>query len=115
MTLSCYGSGVRQIGATPTGVKAGPLVLATPRRHGRVIDAPAVVQPGAAVTVEVSGRARLLYGSDRARVVRFEGCSDTTATGGPARFEGGIVAPGCATVRVWVAGRSEPLRRRACG
>jgi hypothetical protein len=80
-----------------------------------------VVQPGAEVTVAVSGRAGLLYGqawrgphrlSSAVRIVRFEGCSDTTAGGGPARFDGGIVARGCTTLRIWVAGRDTPLRRR---
>jgi hypothetical protein len=100
-------------------------VLAASRRHGRLIEAPAVVQPGAAVTVAVSGPARLLYGAgwpDRrtaaARIVRFEGCSDSTASGGPARFDGGIVARerGCVMLRIWIPGQDAPLRRRVgCG
>jgi hypothetical protein len=121
VSLSCYGSGGRQVGTPPPGLRAGPLRLSEMRRHGNVIEAPAVVQPGAAVTVAVSGRAGLLYGSagrrprhlsSAARIVRFEGCSDSTAGGGPARFDGGIVARGCTTLRVWIAGRDTPVRRR---
>jgi len=119
--LSCYGSGVRQVGTAPRGLRAGPLVLTGLRRRGNAIAAPAVVQPGAEVTVAVSGRAGLLYGHAwsgphnlvaAARIVRFEGCSDTTAGGGSALFDGGIVTRGCTTLRVWAAGREAPMRRR---
>jgi hypothetical protein len=122
VSLSCYGSG-RKAGTTPGGVKAGPLLLAGPRRRGRLVEAPAIVQPGASVTVAASGGARLLYGaawhrrSEAARIVRFEGCSDTTAAGGPVRFDGGLLAPrrGCVALRIWIPGRDAPLRRRvAC-
>jgi hypothetical protein len=119
--LSCYGSGTRLVDAAPHGMRAGPVVFTGLRRRGDAIAAPAVVQPGAEVTVAVSGRAGLLYGhawsgphrlASAARIVRFEGCSDTTAGGGSARFEGGIVSRGCATLRIWAAGRDVPLRRR---
>jgi len=119
--LSCYGSGVRQVGAAPRGLRAGPLVLTGLRRRGNVVAAAAVVQAGAEVTVAVSGRAGLIYGhawsgphrlASAARIVRFEGCSDTTAGGGSARFDGGLVTRGCTTLRIWVAGRDTPLRRR---
>jgi hypothetical protein len=49
--------------------------------------------------------------------VRFEGCSDTTQGGGPARFEGGLVATGkgCTTLVIHIAGADQPERRRvAC-
>jgi hypothetical protein len=123
LSLSCYGSGGRLTGAAPSGVRVGPLVLSGLRRRGDVVEARVVVQPGAAVTVAVSGRGGLLYGpawsgrhrlSAADRAVRFEGCSDTTA--GAARFDGGLVVPGrCATLRIWIPGRESPLRRRvAC-
>jgi hypothetical protein len=71
--------------------------------------------------------AGLLYGrawrgehrlADAQHTVRFEGCTDTTEGGGPARFDGGLVVTGgrCATLALYVGGSAEPARRRvACG
>jgi hypothetical protein len=129
-TLSCYGSGGRQAaGERPGGIHAGPIVLAGLGRsaRGRVAPATAILEPGAAVTVSVApgdrDRAGLLYGgawrgphrlAAADHTVRFEGCSDSTSGGGPARFDGGLVLRGrsCATLLFQVAGRAEPLRRR---
>jgi hypothetical protein len=119
LSLSCYGSGARQSEAA-TGVRAGPLTLEglTGRR---VIKARAIVEPGTAVTIAVGGRAGLIYGvgwngdrtlANAAKVVRLEGCSDTTIGGGGARFEGGIVrrGSGCVTLRIYSG--AETYRRR---
>jgi hypothetical protein len=131
-TLSCYGEGgQQQAGVSPHGVAAGPLVLDGLQRgsQGRVIRADAVVQPGADVTLSVApadrDRAGLLYAAHwrgphrlaaAQHTVRFEGCTDTTRGGGPARFPGGIVVRGrgCVTLLVHAAD-AEPARRRvAC-
>ena len=133
IALSCYGHGDRQDpGETPQGVTAGPLVLTGLGREGggRVIESDAVVQPGSAVTVAIARRDRdhagLLYGRRWAgphrlagalHTIRFEGCSDTTAAGGPVRFEGGGVTrgPGCTTLLLYLPGADAPERRRvAC-
>ena len=131
-SYSCYGEGGRAVGSARPGAGTGPLVLeGLGRRTGRgVIEAPIVIQPGAAATVAIAARdrdrARLLYGfawrgphrlSAADRVVRFEGCSDTTEGGGPARFDGGLLVRGrgCVTLELWVSGRAAPVRRRvAC-
>jgi hypothetical protein len=128
LSLSCYGSGTRQSGdETADGVTAGPLVLdgLRERGRGRVLRTEAVVEPGSAVVIAVAprdrGRAGLLFGlpwrgphrlSVADRVVRLEGCSDTTTGGGPARFEGGVVrrGPGCVALDVYAG--SDALRRR---
>jgi hypothetical protein len=119
LSLSCYGSGARQAGE-PEGITAGPLTLED-MHGGRVLNARAVVAPGAAVTIAANGGAGLLYGlawrGDRTldnavKVVRLEGCSDTTTGGGAARFEGGIVRRGkrCVTLRIYAPG--DTYRRR---
>jgi hypothetical protein len=112
LSLSCYGSGARQ-SETAAGVRAGPLTLEG-LTGKRVIKARAIVEPGAAVTIAATGRARLRYGvSGKAvKVVRLEGCSDTTIGGGGARFEGGIVRRGdqCVKLRIYAGG--ETYRRR---
>jgi hypothetical protein len=115
-SLSCYGSGTRQPAGATRGVKAGPLTLETARPRRGVIHAPAVLEPGAVVTIAVERPAGLLYGGadDPERVVRLEGCSDTTAGGGASRFDGSIVTRGCTTVRVYT--QTGVLRRRVgCG
>jgi hypothetical protein len=125
-SLSCYGSGARQAPATePSGISAGPLTLEglTGRR---VVKARAIVESGAAVTIAVApedrDRAGLLYGPDwngprtlaeAYRVVRLEGCSDTTTGGGAARFEGGIVRRGRGCVALQIHSGGETYRRRA--
>jgi hypothetical protein len=125
VSLSCYGSGARQAPATErSGVSAGPLTLEGLKGR-RVLKARAVVEPGAAATITVApqdrDRAGLLYGLDwrgehtlanAARVVRLEGCSDTTTGGGPARFEGGLVRRGkrCVTLQIHAGG--DTFRRR---
>jgi hypothetical protein len=125
LSLSCYGSGARQAPATePAGVSAGPLTLEGVR-GGRVLDARAIVEPGAAAIIAVApkdrDRAGLLYGlawrgphtlEDAVGVVRLEGCSDTTTGGGAARFEGGIVRRGkrCVTLQIHTGG--DTFRRR---
>jgi hypothetical protein len=120
LSLSCYGSGARQGAHTEDGITAGPLTLQG-LTGKRVIEARAIVEPGTAVTIAVDGRAGLLYGvgwngrrtfAKAAKVVRLEGCSDTTAGGGAARFEGGIVrrGRGCVTLRIYA--RDETYRRR---
>jgi hypothetical protein len=134
-SLSCYGEGGRQAAtdSRPAGIGAGPLVFAGLREssRGRVIEAPIVLQPGGAATVSVAARDRdragLLYASAwrgphrlaaAYHTLRFEGCSDSTAGGGPARFDGGLVVTGkrCATLLLYTAAGSEPVRRRvACG
>jgi hypothetical protein len=133
-SLSCYGWGGRQSpDAVVQGTGAGPLVFDGLGRssRGRVVRANAVVQPGGDVTVSVPAverdRVGLLYGihwrgahslANAEHTVRFEGCTDTTEGGGPARFDGGVVVRGrgCATLLVYVAARDEPVRRRvACG
>jgi hypothetical protein len=129
LSLSCYGSGARQALATqPSGIAAGPVTFdALTRKSGRrVLNARAIVEPGAAVTIAVApqdrDRAGLIYGpgwrgprtlAEAHRVVRLEGCSDTTTGGGAARFEGGIVrrGRGCVTVKVHAGG--DTYRRRA--
>ena len=124
LSLSCYGSGARQArDSTPSGVSAGPVTFdgLTRKSDGRVLEARAIVEPGAAVTIAVDGRAGLLYGLDwrgdrtldnAVKVVRLEGCSDTTTGGGAARFEGGIVRRGnrCVTLRIHAGG--DTFRRR---
>jgi hypothetical protein len=120
LSLSCYGSGARQGEEGEGGVTAGPLTLEG-LTGKRVIKARAIVEPGAAVTIAAEGRAGLLYGvawqgertlENAVRVVRLEGCSDTTTGGGAARFEGGIVrrGTGCVTLRIHADG--ETFRRR---
>ncbi len=120
LSLSCYGSGGRQGEESESGVTAGPLTLEG-LSGKRVIEARAIVEPGSAVTIAVDGRAGLLYGvawqgprtlAKAAKVVRLEGCSDTTTGGGAARFEGGIVRRGneCVTLKVYAPG--EIYRRR---
>jgi hypothetical protein len=120
LSLSCYGSGARQGEGAAGGITAGPLTLQG-LTGGRVIKARAIVAPGTAVTIAVEGRAGLLYGvgwngertlARTAKVVRLEGCSDTTAGGGAARFEGGIIrrGNGCVTLRIYYDG--ETYRRR---
>ncbi len=113
LSLSCYGSGTRQGEAEARGITAGPLTLETgPARNGAT-PAPAVLEPGAAVTI-ATAKPRLVYGpsGERARVIRFEGCSDTTAGGGTSRFEGRIL--GCAKLRIHTS--DAVLRRRVgCG
>jgi hypothetical protein len=126
LSLSCYGSGARQA-SEPSGVAAGPVVFdGLTRRSGeRVLDARAIVEPGAAVTIAVASRDRdragLLYGvawngphrlGGAPRVVRLEGCSDTTTGGGAARFEGGIVRRGRGCVTLEVHSGGETFRRR---
>jgi hypothetical protein len=121
LSLSCYGSGARQA-REPNGITAGPLTLEDVH-GGRVVNARAIVAPGSAVTIAVAkpDRAGLLYGlawrgartlANAARVVRLEGCSDTTTGGGAARFEGGIVrrGRGCVTLEIYSGG--ETFRRR---
>lgn len=133
IALSCYGHGDRQDPAEkPQGLTAGPLVMTGlgPRSAGRVIETDAIVQPGGAVTVAIAPRDRdhagLLYGrrwagphrlADALHTIRFEGCSDNTAGGGPARFEGGLVrtGTGCTTLLLYLPGSRTPDRRRvAC-
>jgi hypothetical protein len=133
IALSCYGHGDRQDPAAKVdGLGAGPLVLTGlgPNSSGRVIETDAIVQPGGAVTVSVARRDRdragLLYGrrwagphdlASALHTIRFEGCSDNTAGGGPARFEGGLVTrgKGCTTLLLYLPGGGEPERRRvAC-
>ena len=113
LRLSCYGSGARQGEEGEGGITAGPLTLEG-LKGKRVIEARAIVEPGTAVTIAAVGRARLLYGvSGKAvKVVRLEGCSDTTKGGGAARFEGGIVrrGRGCVKLRIYAGG--ETFRRR---
>jgi hypothetical protein len=120
LNLSCYGSGGRQGQEAQGKITAGPLTLEG-LGGGRVVKARAIVAPGAAVTIAVEGRAGLLYGrawqGDRTldnavKVVRLEGCSDTTTGGGAARFEGGIVRRGkrCVTLRIHAGG--DTFRRR---
>ncbi len=103
--VSCYGSGTRQSG-TPRGIRAGPLTLE--------VDGPsvaAVVEPGGSVTIAAQ-RPVLRFGGGAFRVVRFEGCSDSTSGGGAARFEGRV--SGCARVEIYAGG--EAVRRRInCG
>lgn len=118
-TLACYGSGGRQYGPPAAGLRVGPVVVERPGRDGH---AAVVLQPGAVATLAITPRTRagLLYGvawrrphalADADRVVRFEGCSDTTGgAGGVARFEGGILARGCARLTVHAGG--ETGRRR---
>lgn len=132
IALSCYGQGDRD-SATATATKAEPIAFTGlgRRRDGRVTPATAVVQPGGSATVTIAprdrARAGLLFGrrwdggdhtlANALHTVRFEGCSDTTQGGGPARFEGALVVTGkgCATLVIHVAGRSAPERRRvAC-
>ena len=128
LSLSCYGSGTRQSGdESADGVSAGPLVLdgLEERGAGRLLRTEAVVEPGSAVVIAIAPRDRkragLLFGlpwrgphrlalSDR--VVRLEGCSDTTAGGGAARFEGGVVRRGSACVGLIVYAGGEVSRRR---
>ena len=126
LSLSCYGSGARQVpDSEPAGIEAGPVVFdeLTRRSGKRVLNARAIVEPGAAVTIAVAARDRagLIYGpswngprtlADAHRVVRLEGCSDTTIGGGAARFEGGIVrrGRGCVTLEIHAGG--ETYRRR---
>jgi hypothetical protein len=133
IALSCYGHGDRQDPAEKVeGLTAGPLVMTglTRKSTGRVIETDAVVQPGGAVTVAIAPRDRdhagLLYGRRWAgphrlagalHTIRFEGCSDNTAGGGPARFEGGLVrtGKGCTTLLLYRPGAATPERRRvAC-
>ena len=133
IALSCYGHGDRQDPADkPQGLTAGPLVMTGlgPRSTGRVIETDAIVQPGGAVTVAIAPRDRhhagLLYGRRWAgphrlagalHTIRFEGCSDNTAGGGPARFEGGLVrtGKGCTTLLLYLPDSITPERRRvAC-
>jgi hypothetical protein len=113
LSLSCYGSGARQGEEGEGGITAGPLTLEG-LKGKRVIEARAIVEPGTAVTIAAGGRARLRYGvSGKAvRVVRLEGCSDTTTGGGMARFEGGIVRRGreCVKLRIYAGG--DTFRRR---
>lgn len=133
IALSCYGHGDRQDPAEqPQGLTAGPLVMTGLGRTstGRVIQTDAIVQPGGAVTVAIAPRDRdhagLLYGrrwtgphrlAGALHTIRFEGCSDNTAGGGPARFEGGLVrtGEGCTTLLLYLPGAGTPERRRvAC-
>jgi hypothetical protein len=133
IALSCYGHGDRQDpNANVEGLTAGPLVMTGLGRTStaRVVESDVIVQPGGAVTVAVAARDRdragLLYGRRWAgphrlagalHTIRFEGCSDNTAGGGPARFEGGLVrtGKGCVTLLLHVPGRDAPERRRvAC-
>jgi hypothetical protein len=134
IALSCYGHGDREDPAAHAdGLTAGPLVLTDLGRGstGRVIETDAVVQPGGAVTVAIAPRDRdhagLLYGrrwagphrlASALHTIRFEGCSDTTAGGGPARFEGGLVrtaGKGCTTLLLYLPdGRTPERRRVAC-
>ncbi|HET8755420.1 MAG TPA: hypothetical protein VFM58_05405 [Solirubrobacteraceae bacterium] len=133
IALSCYGHGDRQDpGETVEGLTAGPLVMTGlgRRSSGRVIESDVIVQPGGAVTVAIAPRDRdragLLYGrrwagphhlADALHSIRFEGCSDTTAGGGPARFEGALVRTGqrCTTLLLYLPDRRTPERRRvAC-
>ena len=120
LNLSCYGSGARQGEESESGITAGPLTLEG-LNGKRVIKARAIVEPGTAVTIAVNGRAGLLYGvgwngprtlAKAVKVVRLEGCSDTTAGGGAARFEGGIIRRDgqCVTLRIYSGG--ETYRRR---
>ncbi|HEX5619209.1 MAG TPA: hypothetical protein VFX51_12350 [Solirubrobacteraceae bacterium] len=133
IALSCYGHGDRVDPAEkPRGLTAGPLVMTGLGRasSGRVIETDAIVEAGGAVTVAIAPRDRdhagLLYGRRWAgphrlagalHTIRFEGCSDTTAGGGPARFEGGLVrtGKGCTTLLLYLPDSSTPERRRvAC-
>jgi hypothetical protein len=120
LSLSCYGSGARQGEESASAITAGPLTLEG-LTGKRVIEARAIVEPGAAVTIAVDGRAGLLYGvrwngprtlAKAAKVVRLEGCSDTTIGGGAARFEGGIVRRGRQCVRLRIYSGGETFRRR---
>ena len=120
LSLSCYGSGTRQSGdESASGVRAGPVVFdgLARRGDGRVLRTEAVVEPGAAVIIAVAprdrGRAGLRFrSSSTVRVVRLEGCSDTTTGGGAARFEGGVVrrGKGCVALDVYAGG--DVIRRR---
>ena len=120
VSLSCYGSGAREAGVT-----AGPLSFdgLPAKSRKRVLPAHAIVAPGAAVTIAVAPRDRagLLYGlawrgprtlANAAKVVRLEGCSDTTSGGGAARFDGGIVRRGRGCVTLRIHARGETQRRR---
>jgi hypothetical protein len=120
LSLSCYGSGARQGEESQGGITAGPLKLEG-LSGKRVIKARAIVEPGTAVTIAVDGHAGLLYGigwngprtlAKAAKVVRLEGCSDTTTGGGAARFEGGIVRRGQGCVRLRIYSSGETYRRR---
>jgi hypothetical protein len=130
IALSCYGQGDRE---TASGEKADVIAFTGlgRRRGGRITRTTAVVQPGGSATVTIARRDRrhagLLYGrrwdgrdhtlANALHTVRFEGCSDTTQGGGPARFEGGLVATGkgCTTLAIYIAGADQPERRRvAC-
>jgi hypothetical protein len=99
--FSCYGSGTRQSGAAH-GITAGPLTLEV---DGSSVAA--VVEPGGTVTI-ATRRPVLRFGHDAYRVVRFEGCSDSTSGGGAARFEGTVTH--CARVEIYAG--AEPVRRR---
>jgi hypothetical protein len=130
IALSCYGQGDRE---PATGETADVIAFSGlgRRRDGRVTPTTAVVQPGGSATVTIAprdrARAGLLFGrrwdggdhtlGNALHTVRFEGCSDTTQGGGPARFEGGLVATGrgCTTLVIHIAGDTTPERRRvAC-
>jgi hypothetical protein len=120
VSLSCYGSGARQGQEAEGGITAGPLTLEG-LSGKRVIEARALVEPGSAVTIAVEGRAGLLYGlawqgertlENAVKVVRLEGCSDTTTGGGSARFEGGIVRRGKGCVKLRIHSGGETFRRR---
>jgi hypothetical protein len=125
LSLSCYGSGAREAGAGDRPLTFDGL---RPNSRKRVLAAHAIVAPGTAVTIAVAPRDRdragLLYGlawdgphelAGADRVVRLEGCSDTTTGGGAARFDGGIVrrGRGCVTLEIHSGGDTQ-RRRVGC-
>ena len=125
IALSCYGQGDRDTsGAAPD--RAIAFSGLERRRAARVTEVTAIVQPGVGATVSIApedrDRVGLLFGrpwdagphtlANSRHTIRFEGCSDSTQGGGPARFDGGLVVTGkrCATLLVYTADRSAPER-----
>ena len=120
LNLSCYGSGARQgeesergsppvrsrsrDSAASASSRPGPSSSRAPRSRS-----PSTVARACSTASPGSGPRTL---AKAAKVVRLEGCSDTTTGGGAARFEGGIVRRGreCVTLKVYAAG--EIYRRR---
>jgi hypothetical protein len=127
IALSCYGHGDRASGSADPSQPVTFRGL-TKRRAGRVTPVTALVQPGAVATVSIAAkdrdRAGLLFGraweqnepttAGARHTIRFEGCSDATSGGGPARFEGGLAAVGRGCVTLLVYAPERERRRVAC-